>query len=63
MLKEHAISYKEKLTIHDLDYIVKKANSLGRKGRQVMRVSEETDSDGSHIYFDVTGLNENISSG
>lgn len=57
MLHEHAITYKEKITISELDYIVKKANKLGKNGREVMRVHEETDSEGTHVYFDVTGLN------
>ncbi len=58
MLHEHAVTYKEKLTMAELDYIVKKANKLGRNGREVIRVHEETDADGTHVYFDVTGLNE-----
>ncbi len=58
MLHEHAVTYHEKLTMAELDYIVKKANKLGRNGREVLRVHEETDSEGTHVYFDVTGLNE-----
>lgn len=58
MLHEHAVTYKEKLNMSELDYIVKKANKLGRNGREVIRVHEETDADGTHVYFDVTGLNE-----
>jgi len=58
MLHEHAITYKEKLSIADLDYIAKKANKLGRAGRQVLRVHQEIDEDGTHIYYDVTGLDE-----
>lgn len=58
MLHEHAITYKDRLSIADLDYIVKKANKLGKNGRDILRVHEETDAEGTHIYFDVTGLNE-----
>lgn len=58
MLHEHAITYKDKLSIGDLDYIVKKANKLGRNGREIVRVHEETDAEGTHVYFDVTGLHE-----
>ena len=58
MLHEHAVTYKEKLSIADLDYIVKKSNKLGKCGREVLRVHEETDAEGTHVYFDVTGLNE-----
>jgi len=56
MLHEHAITYQDRLSMADLDYITKKANRLGRIGREVVRVHEESDSDGVHIYFDVTGM-------
>ncbi len=55
MLHEHAITYKDRLSIADLDYITKKANRLGKNGREIMRVHQETDSEGTHLYFDVTG--------
>ncbi len=58
MLHEHAVTYKDRLSIADLDYIVKKANKLGKSGREILRVHEETDSDGTHVYFDVTGMHE-----
>lgn len=57
MLHEHAITYQEKLSIADLEYIIKKSNKLGRAGREVVRVHEECDSEGTHVYFDVTGMN------
>lgn len=56
MLIEHAITYQDRLSIADLDYIIKKANKLGRSGREVTRVHEETDAEGTHVYFDVTGM-------
>lgn len=56
MLREHAITYHEKLSISQLDYLVKKANRLGLANRSVIHVHEEKDSDGTHIYYDVTGL-------
>ncbi len=56
MLHEHAITYKDRLSVADLDYIVKKANKLGRLGRDIIRVHEETDSEGTHVYFDVMGM-------
>lgn len=56
MLHEHAITYREKLSMADLDYIVKKANKIGRSGREVLRVHEETDAEGTHVYFDTTGM-------
>lgn len=54
MLTEHAITYRERVTIQDLDYLVKKANRLGKSGREVVRVYQEEDSEGYHVYFEVT---------
>ncbi len=56
MLHEHAITYKDRISMSDLDYIIKKSNRLGRSGREVLRVHEESDAEGIHVYFDVTGL-------
>jgi hypothetical protein len=56
MLHEHAITYKDRLTMADLDYMIKKSNKLGRAGREIVRVHEESDAEGNHVYFDVTGL-------
>lgn len=56
MLNEHAITFKDKLTMADLDYLVKKANKLGKKGGYVTRVHQDEDDEGKHIYFEVTGL-------
>jgi len=58
MLHEHAVTYQDRLNMADLDYIVKKANKLGKNGRDILRVHEESDLEGTHVYFDVTGLNE-----
>ncbi len=55
MLHEHAITYKDRLSVADLDYIVKKSNRLGKLGREVVRVHEERDEEGTHVYFDVIG--------
>ncbi len=56
MIQEHALTYQDKLTISHLDYLVSKANRLGKSGRDVMRVFEEIDKEGIHIYFSVTGM-------
>jgi len=56
MLHEHAITYQDRLTIADLDYIIRKANKLGKSGREIIRVHEEADAEGIHVYFDVQGL-------
>lgn len=58
MLHEHAITYENKISISQIDYMVRKANKLGKSGREVVRVHEESDSEGTHVYFDVTGLYE-----
>ncbi len=59
MFHEHAITYQDRLSIADLDYIVKKSNKLGRLGREVVRVHEESDAEGVHVYFDIIGgMNE-----
>lgn len=55
MLNEHAITYHERISIANLDYIIKKANRLGKSGRNVIRVYQEEDDEGFHIYFEVTG--------
>ena len=59
MINEHAVTYKEELTLEQINYIVKKANRLGLSQRQLIRVSKEEDAEGSHLYFAVEGLREN----
>lgn len=56
MLHEHAITYKENISMEQLSYIVKKANKLGKCDREIFRVHAESDDEGTHIYFDVKGL-------
>jgi hypothetical protein len=56
MLHEHAKTYQDRLSVADLDYIVKKANKLGKSGREVVSVFQEEDAEGFHVYFDVTGM-------
>jgi len=56
MLNEHAITYRDKITVADLDYIIKKANKLGRKGREVTRVHQDEDAEGIHVYFETQAL-------
>lgn len=56
MLNEHAISYQKEITLKDLDYMIKKANKLGKSNREITHVFQEEDSEGKHIYFSVTGL-------
>jgi hypothetical protein len=56
MLNEHAITYHDRINVSDLDYLIKKANRLGKLGRDVMRVYQEEDRDGVHVYFEVEGM-------
>lgn len=55
MLHEHAITYTDRLSVADLDYLARKANRLGKCGRDVVNVYEERDSEGIHVYYDVRG--------
>ena len=58
MLNEHAVTYQGKLSMKELEYIIKKSNRLGTRGREVMRVYQQEDSEGIHVYFEVTGFSE-----
>jgi len=58
MINEHAITYKDKLSAEDLDYLAKKANRLGLANRQILRAFQEEDNDGTHVYFSVEGMKE-----
>jgi Holliday junction resolvase RusA-like endonuclease len=58
MITEHAISYKEKLSMEDLTYLISKANKLGLNNREIFTISQEEDKEGFHVYFKVTGLKE-----
>lgn len=58
MLNEHAITYVEKISMDKLEYLVKKANKLGKSGREIMRVFQQEDAEGHHVYFEVTGLDK-----
>jgi len=53
MINEHAITYRDKLSVEDLDYLVRKSNRLGRLGREISRVYTQSDRDGMHVYFEV----------
>ena len=39
-----------------LDYLIKKANRLGKNGRDVICVFEQEDEEGTHLFFEVTGF-------
>ena len=58
MIREHAITYKDKLSADNLNYIIRKANRLGEAGRTIFNVYETEDEKGIHIFFEVQGLKE-----
>jgi len=60
MVNEHAVTYSDKLSLEDLNYIIKKSNRLGLNNRQLIRVYQEEDADGIHVYFAVEGLKEKV---
>lgn len=56
MIHEHVKTLKEPISIEDLNYMIKKANRLGRMGREIVRVFTEEDNEGKHLYFEVEGI-------
>ena len=56
MVNEHAITVKGEITPEDIEYIVMKANRLGKAGRSISRVFLQEDSEGKHIYFETEPL-------
>lgn len=56
MINEHAITVKGEVTMADLDYLVKKANKIGKQGREIVRVYMQEDGEGKHIYFECEAL-------
>ena len=53
MRTEHAITYKEKISMKDLDYLIKKANRLGKIDKEIVHVYQTEDNEGFHVYFEV----------
>lgn len=56
MINEHAITVKENISMEELNYMVKKANRLGKMNREISRVYSQEDDEGKHIYFEVEGI-------
>ena len=56
MIEEHVQTIKGSLDIATLDYIIKKANSLGESGRRIYKVFSKEDALGKHIFFEVQNL-------
>lgn len=63
MINEHALTTKNYVCVDELNYMVKKANRLGKKGRDISRVFVQEDEDGSHIYFEVENLKQSYNNG
>ncbi len=56
MIHEHAITVRDEIKMSDVDYLVKKANRLGKSGRTVQAVYCQEDNEGRHIYFETEPL-------
>lgn len=56
MVNEHAITISKSCSIEQISYLVKKANQLGKKDRDIVRVFTKEDEEGSHIIFEVTDM-------
>ncbi len=54
MRNEHAITYRDKISMKDLEYLVRKSNRLGKIGKEVVHVYQTEDDEGYHVYFEVT---------
>lgn len=56
MKNEHAITIREKCSIEEISFLVKKANRLGKMNRDIYAIFSKDDGEGSHIYFEVDDL-------
>lgn len=56
MINEHAITIKGEITPQDLEYLIKKANKIGKQGREIVRVYSQEDGEGKHIYFECDAM-------
>lgn len=57
MLREHAVTYRDNLSVSQLDYLCKKAVRIGSLGKIITRVYQEEDAEGVHVYFEIERLN------
>lgn len=58
MRNEHAIAYKEKVSMKELEYLIRKANRLGIIGNEIVHVYQTEDDEGFHVYFEVANKPE-----
>jgi Holliday junction resolvase RusA-like endonuclease len=56
MVNEHALTVNGEITIDQLSYLIKKANSIGQNQRNIFRVYSQEDIEGKHIYFETESL-------
>lgn len=56
MINEHAITIQNNCSIEDIDYLVRKANTIGKMNRKIHRIFCADTDEGSHIYFEVDDL-------
>ena len=56
LINEHALIIKDEISLEDLSYLIKKANLIGRNGRQIYRVYSEETGDGKHYFFECEPL-------
>lgn len=52
MINEHAKTVSNEIEVGDLDYMIKRANRLGKNGRTVVGVFMQEDREGKHYYFE-----------
>lgn len=60
MRNEHAIAYKDRISMKDLEYLIRKANRLGIIGNEIVHVYQTEDEEGFHVYFEVGAKPEPI---
>ncbi len=58
MTTEHAITIKNDVTLSDLEYLIKKANRIGKLDKDILRIFIESDEDGQHVYYDIASKND-----
>lgn len=56
MIQEHALEVDGEITCEDLEYMIKKANRLGKSDREITHVYMLTNEMHKHIYFEVESL-------
>jgi|GEM_PF-1465512 len=56
MINEHVMTVKNELSLEELNYMVRKANRLGKRDRELIRCFMEEDDEGKHYYFECEGM-------